>query len=448
MHQIVLKTFKSIANIDASAEDGSPYQEATSFALQHLMARSRGKLSKPSHMADEAKLGDRAAKPQHQQNVTASPARSSEANGHTVPGKHKGKRPNVSFCDELDEDGNGANILTLAESTKKRFARERPMDAAGSPAALPVPAEPAALAEPSLGQLCFGVSQARGARPYMEDRHTIVANFQPSGAAASALDAGVLRSFAGVYDGHNGAQTAEEAAARLHMLLAEERGFASCAGKGTGAEEGEAMCEALERAFLRMDAQVLNRARAEGDRDGSCALIAVRVGKCLWTAHAGDCRAVLSRGKMAVPLTEDHKPGLERERARVERCGGRVEMQRCWRIITTARGTNTGLAVSRSLGDLDFKEPSIFVECTPEVGRVQMLPEDSLLIMASDGLWDVLLDQQAVDIAEEALKAQLEGKSHVSDAIAKEVSSALVMAALKKGTLDNVTVVVLLLRWD
>ena len=43
---------------------------------------------------------------------------------------------------------------------------------------------------------------------------------------------------------------------------------------------------------------------------------------------------------------------------------------------------------------------------------------------------------------------QLEGKSHVSDAIAKEVSSALVLAALKKGTLDNVTVLVLLLRWD
>ena len=53
-----------------------------------------------------------------------------------------------------------------------------------------------------------------GARPYMEDRHTIVANFEPTGDAASAADPGVLRSFAGVYDGHNGSQTAEEAAAR------------------------------------------------------------------------------------------------------------------------------------------------------------------------------------------------------------------------------------------
>ena len=48
-----------------------------------------------------------------------------------------------------------------------------------------------------------------------------------------------------------------------------------------------------------------------------------------------------------------------------------------------------------------------FVECTPEVGRVQMLPEDSVLIMASDGLWDVLLDQQAVDIAEVCVMGQL-----------------------------------------
>ncbi len=47
----------------------------------------------------------------------------------------------------------------------------------------------------------------------------------------------------------------------------------------------------------------------------------------------------------------------------MEERGGRVEMQRCWRIISTARGTNTGLAVSRSLGDLDFKEPSMCALC-------------------------------------------------------------------------------------
>lgn len=44
-----------------------------------------------------------------------------------------------------------------------------------------------------------------------------------------------------------------------------------------------------------------------------------------------------------------------------------------------------------------------YVECMPDVGRVQLLPEDSMVLMASDGLWDVLSDQQAVDTAEVGL---------------------------------------------
>ena len=130
----------------------------------------------------------------------------------------------------------------------------------------------------------------------------------------------------------------------------------------------------------------------------------------------------------------DHKPGLEREANRVRALGGRVEFARCWRIISTARGANTGLAVSRSLGDLDFKEPircglslaaragghcalcmhvlpaelhtvtsrvvvHRLVESRPEVGRVFLQPEDAFVILASDGLWDVLDDQAAVDVA-------------------------------------------------
>ena len=63
------------------------------------------------------------------------------------------------------------------------------------------------------------------------------------------------------------------------MLLAEERGFASCSGEAQAAErESLAMRDALERAFLRIDAEILSRARAESARDGSCALVAVRIG--------------------------------------------------------------------------------------------------------------------------------------------------------------------------
>ena len=81
-------------------------------------------------------------------------------------------------------------------------------------------------------------------------------------------------------------------------------------------------------------------------------------GDTLWTAHAGDSRAVMSRAGRAVRLTEDHKPHLAAERARIEANGGRVEFQRCWRVICGPRDgrPGSGLAVSRSFGDLDFKE--------------------------------------------------------------------------------------------
>lgn len=82
-------------------------------------------------------------------------------------------------------------------------------------------------------------------------------------------------------------------------------------------------------------------------------------GNMLWTGHAGDSRAVLCRDGQAVRLTEDHKPELERERSRVEANGGQVDFQRCWRVICPAQNDRkaSGLAMSRSLGDLSFKEP-------------------------------------------------------------------------------------------
>lgn len=69
----------------------------------------------------------------------------------------------------------------------------------------------------------------------------------------------------------------------MHVLLAAERGFAGCTGAagGPGADaEAAGMRAALESAFLAVDREILDRARREGGRDGSCALVAVRIGAC------------------------------------------------------------------------------------------------------------------------------------------------------------------------
>ena len=111
----------------------------------------------------------------------------------------------------------------------------------------------------------------------------------------------------------------------------------------------------------------------------------------------------------AVRLTHDHKPDLPHERARVLAAGGRVEWQGCWRVVAESPLPGrpaAGLAVSRSLGDAQFKEPLPLVSSDPDVSVTLLMPGDTMLILASDGVWDVLSDQDAAEVAvAAALKA-------------------------------------------
>lgn len=68
--------------------------------------------------------------------------------------------------------------------------------------------------------------------------------------------------------------------------------------------------------------------------DGTTALVSVQVGPVLYTANAGDSRAVLCRDGAALRLSRDHKPELLAERRRIEAAGGRVANVRgTWRVV-------------------------------------------------------------------------------------------------------------------
>jgi len=290
--------------------------------------------------------------------------------------------------------------------------------------------------------LRFGVADSVGRRPYQEDRHAIINPLLLPGERLPTADL----TYAAVFDGHSGAAAADAAAARLHLLLATEL----ATGAGTDISTGAGVASAFDAAFAALDLEILAAARAASSRAGAAAVAALFSGARLHTAHAGDARAVLGRsGGVASRLTEDHKPGAPRERARVLAAGGRVEFSGCWRVITgwSPCGTRppAGLAVSRSLGDLDFKAPSPLVSATPDVAATALAPGDGPLILASDGLWDVVSDQGAVDAALECLRgAKADGGGGDSAALA---AAALVRAAGAAGSADNVCVVVVDLVW-
>ena len=117
--------------------------------------------------------------------------------------------------------------------------------------------------------------------------------------------------------------------------------------------------------------------------DGCTAVTALVQGSRLIVANVGDSRAILCRAGRAIQLSIDHKPNAKEERQRVERAGGVVVWAGTWRVGGV-------LAVSRAFGDKPLKR---YVSGTPDVRDERLTPEDEFLILASDGLWDVCMNQ-------------------------------------------------------
>jgi len=134
----------------------------------------------------------------------------------------------------------------------------------------------------------------------------------------------------------------------------------------------------------------------------------------------------------AVVETIDHKPNLWLERARIVAAGGTVCGGRRARL-------DGNLAVSRSLGDFDFKDnqgrsaAEQKVSCLPDIYEVSGLPRGTLLLLACDGLWDSMSSEEAAQFVRERLR-------YDPPLELDEIARQLIDFSLRLKTGDNVTV--------
>lgn len=164
--------------------------------------------------------------------------------------------------------------------------------------------------------------------------------------------------------------------------------------------------------------------------------------RVLYSANVGDSRAILcckKNGSKEVDtsssyygkrLTFDHRPDVASELTRIQEAGGFIARDRVLGI----------LAVTRAFGDHGMKQ---FVVADPYISKIILNDEETVgdcpfLILACDGVWDVMSDQEAVDLL---YKKYIENnKEPVANA-----AEYLVQLAIAKGSTDNVTAIVVFL---
>ncbi|KAM5579480.1 protein phosphatase 2C 16 [Rosa sericea] len=269
--------------------------------------------------------------------------------------------------------------------------------------------------------------------------------------------------FFGIYDGHGGSQVANYCCERLHSALAEELQIIE--DDLTDGIMGETQQVKWEKAFTNcfqsVDDEIggkVSRGITGSNEDasgssfepvaaetvGSTAVVALVCSSHIIVANCGDSRAVLCRGKQPVPLSVDHKPNREDEYARIEASGGKVIQWNGHRVFGV-------LAMSRSIGDRYLK-PWIIPD--PEVMIVPRARDDEFLILASDGLWDVMTNEEACEVARRRILlwhkkngvTPLAERGTGVDPAAQEAASYLSTLALQKGSRDNISVILVDLK--
>eukprot|EP01121_Diplochlamys_sp_Union-15-3_P005265 TRINITY_DN15593_c0_g1_i1.p1 TRINITY_DN15593_c0_g1~~TRINITY_DN15593_c0_g1_i1.p1 ORF type:complete len:234 (+),score=37.67 TRINITY_DN15593_c0_g1_i1:59-703(+) len=194
--------------------------------------------------------------------------------------------------------------------------------------------------------------------------------------------------------------------------------------------DGGDVFTALREGVINTDRVICQRAAEEGIVDGSTLVAVFIIGEELYVANLGDSEALLGRRILnnlyePILLSFKHKPTNDAEKERITNAGAPV-----------VRGRIFGnLAVSRALGDHAYKR---YVISEPYLNKHVLKENDEFFIVACDGLWDVLSYQQVVDIASENLN---QGKS------CTEVSKILAEKAYELGSTDNISVIVVSLKW-
>ncbi|MCD9560234.1 putative protein phosphatase 2C 33 [Datura stramonium] len=181
--------------------------------------------------------------------------------------------------------------------------------------------------------------------------------------------------------------------------------------------------ESFLKAYKVMDRELRSYTNIDCFCSGTTAVTLVKQGQDLVIGNVGDSRAVLgTRDKdgslTAVQLTVDLKPNLPAEAERIRKCRGRVfalrdepDVARVW----LPNSDSPGLAMARAFGDFCLKDFGLI--SVPEISYRRLTGKDEFIVLATDGIWDVLSNDEVVKIVASASARSSAARSLVESAV-------------------------------
>jgi serine/threonine protein phosphatase PrpC len=332
-------------------------------------------------------------------------------------------------------------------------------------------------------EMCHFASQVsvralRGGRLSMEDEFVVV-----SGGRLAA-----------VFDGHGGGGVSQYLRDRLHVIISEQlhqqelsqksrlRGgnikrfvFGNGHSKKHALSEGDqgledgastspkydvshvgqlpltAVVAALKDSFDQVEKEILRHDEYEYQGSTAVATLLHEASdgtRTLISANIGDSRGILSRNGTAIDLTRDHKPNDDKEKARILAMGEKIEWDHYCKVHRVRN-----LSLSRAIGDR-FAKPAVSgeveIKCFPVYDD-----KDEFILLASDGLWDVMSSQEVVSYVHKRLNAppkdgvvvtSEKDLANLKSLRRKNLSRFIANEALRRGSGDNISVVIVWLN--
>ncbi|XP_071832861.1 protein phosphatase 1B-like isoform X2 [Apostichopus japonicus] len=270
--------------------------------------------------------------------------------------------------------------------------------------------------------LRYGVSSMQGWRVEMEDAHSTVIGLPGGGLSGW--------SFFSVYDGHAGSKVARYCSENLLPEIISKLDLDEDAGSPPPPTV-ESVKQGIRNGFLSIDQKMKDK--FTDDKSGTTVVGVIISPTHLFFINCGDSRGILVRDNGVEFHTDDHKPSKPVERDRIHKAGGTVMISR----------VNGSLAVSRALGDYEYKNApdrnatEQLVSPEPEVTVMERSAKDEFIVLACDGVWDVMSNEATFEFIQSRLQ--------LTDDL-EEVCNQVIDTSLHKGSRDNMSIVLVTLQ--